>query len=393
MDTKPCYATLKAKTRALDRIPGVLQQDIARQLQNEKYVEWGALRSEEEARLGKKLPKQWRHHLVHALSTPGRFQQCGDQARARGAKQQAIVEYVEHKAKAAGPELSSDTVADVCIHDVAQRWRSPTPEGTTIIHRVVQLLVKRVRDKTTDGNAQLIEQFECITIEEVKTVRTEANEGPQLAGIPLKGMDPSVICELLKLKMELESRERICTIEADATARKADADARKAEADANARKADADARAWKAEAEARSAEAAMKQRRFETGVGRLNGKCRLIELQQQSQSHKRSSDVCIDDRWLEAKINTPWSNMQPLSGAIWEGRPSNCTMGLHDVLERCKVWMYEPENMRSIQYRCRVFPQFPKVSAGYCDTKVNVTTLVHSFWNQVTTDNIGTEGV
>ena len=349
-------------------------------------VEWGALRSEEEARLGRKLPKQWRHHLVHALSRAGRFQRGGDRTRARGVKQQA---------EAAGQELGSDTVADVCIHDVAQRWKCPTAEGTTVLHRVVRSLVKQVHDKTTDGNAQLIEQFECITIEEVKTVSTEASEGPQVAGIPLTGMDPSVICELIKLKMELESKERIRTIEAnaDAEARKADADARKVEADADAWKADADARKVVADADARKAEAVMKQRGFETEVERLNGKCRLIELQQQSQSHKRSSDVCIDDHWLEAKINTPWSNMQPLSGAIWEGRPSNCTLGLHDVLERCKVWMGEPENMQGIRHRSRVFPQFPKVSAGYCDIKVNVTTLVHSFWNEMTTDDIDTECV
>ena len=44
-------------------------------------------------------------------------------------------------------------------------------------------------------------------------------------------------------------------------------------------------------------------------------------------------------------------------------------------------------------FYCRVFPQFPKVIAGYCDIKVNVTTLVHSFWNEMTTDNIGTEVV
>ena len=108
----------------------------------------------------------------------------------------------------------------------------------------------------------------------------------------------------------------------------ASADVRKVEANANA-----DARNVEAVADARKAEAVMKQRGFETEVvDRLHGKCRLIELQQQSQSHKRSADVCIDDRWLETKITTPWSNMQPLSGAIWEGRPSNCTMGLHDVL-------------------------------------------------------------
>ena len=64
----------------------------------------------------------------------------------------------------------------------------------------------------------------------MKTVSTEASERPQVAGIPFTGMDPSVICELIKLKKaELESNERIRTIEAnaDADARKADADARK----------------------------------------------------------------------------------------------------------------------------------------------------------------------
>ena len=150
MDAKPCYATLKEKIRALEQIPGMLQLEIVRRLRNDKDVDWDALRSEEQSRLGRKVTNQWRRHLVHALSTPGRFQRGGDRTRARGAKQQAIVEYVEQQAEAAEPELASDTVADVCIRDVAQRWQCPTPEGTTVLHRVVRSLVKQVRDKNTD---------------------------------------------------------------------------------------------------------------------------------------------------------------------------------------------------------------------------------------------------
>ena len=92
MYSAPCYATLKDRIRELEQNPEMLQQDIVRQLNNQKDIDWEALRSEEAARIGKKLPKQWRHHLVHALSTPGRFQRGGDRTRARGAKQQAIVE-------------------------------------------------------------------------------------------------------------------------------------------------------------------------------------------------------------------------------------------------------------------------------------------------------------
>ena len=61
-------------------------------------------------------------------------------------------------------------------------------------------------------------------------------------------------------------------------------------------------------------------------------------------------------------------------------------MGLHDVLERCKVWIGEPENMRDVRHRYRVFPQFPNVSAVYCDTKLNVAKLVYSFWTPTTTE-------
>ena len=79
-------------------------------------------------RLGKKPPKNWKEMLVNTLATPGRFARGGDRTQARGAKQQAIVEYLEQQAEAAGPELGSDTVADDCIRDVAQRWQCPTPK-------------------------------------------------------------------------------------------------------------------------------------------------------------------------------------------------------------------------------------------------------------------------
>ena len=78
-------------------------------MRDDKGVDWEALRLEEEAHLGTKLPKQWRQHLVHALSTPGRFVHGGDRTRAHRANQQAIA---EHEAANDAPE-PVDKVADI----------------------------------------------------------------------------------------------------------------------------------------------------------------------------------------------------------------------------------------------------------------------------------------
>ena len=107
--TAACYATLKERICALEKIPGMVQITIVRQLRDDKGVDWEALRSEEEAHLGTKLPKQWKHLLVHALSTPGRFVHGGDRTRAHRANQQAIA---EHEAANDAPE-PVDKVADI----------------------------------------------------------------------------------------------------------------------------------------------------------------------------------------------------------------------------------------------------------------------------------------
>ena len=125
--TAECYNVLQNKIRLCETDSRITQTALCKQLIKDQAINWQSIKNEErKLTRNKRFEKGWKDSLIRSLCAPGRFAHGGDRTRARGAKQQAIVEYVEQQAEAAGQELGSDTVADVCIHDVAQRWKCPT---------------------------------------------------------------------------------------------------------------------------------------------------------------------------------------------------------------------------------------------------------------------------
>ena len=141
----PCYAILIQKIKLGEANPSMTLVHLHSILKDDIEIDWDAIRTNE-----KKLDSwntiapHWKLRLIGALHTTGRFVHGGDRTstRFRGAKQQAIVEYVEKETAAAPLVEDDDTVVDRCLDRVERQWKVADPNGLTVVRRVVRTVYR-----------------------------------------------------------------------------------------------------------------------------------------------------------------------------------------------------------------------------------------------------------
>ena len=354
------YDALREKVRELEKQPQMTQRELVQKLLHDAEVDWSTLKTNERQQQGgSHLQKHWKSKLIKTLSSPGRFEHGGHRSRlkCKGDQQNEIVQYVHRQLDDADDDMDTQTIAEMCIQKVAQRWISKTPQGTVVIHQVIRMIVGGY-----DGaHENIIKNFDGIEIEPV------TSDVPSVAGIPLRdfaSINHAVLHEMVILKQAEFER-----------------DSRNSEANSMARQKEAESAARQKEAECnvRVAQATMRQREVETEVDRINAKIRLLEAQREGR--KRKADVLPQEQIVERDIANPWRGMTSFTAAVWRAREDGESTDIVETVARVEQWVRKDGHMQNIRHRLRTLPKHGNVVVAYCDTNADLGPLVHAFWH------------
>lgn len=109
-------------------------------------IDWNTLREHEKRHNPEweSVARNWKFFLVRALVTPGRYLYGGNRSvlRAKGAKQQEVLNFVQTSALAVPLNEDDEAVAEGCVTQVSQRWQTNNRE---ILCRVVRQTTLRLR--------------------------------------------------------------------------------------------------------------------------------------------------------------------------------------------------------------------------------------------------------
>ena len=248
-------------------------------------------------------------------------------AKARGAKQQAIVALAEERAAAAPPGLTDEQVADQSMVAVRQRWCTADPAGMTVLRTVVHTVTRRVRRGDSEDDVGIMESFEQQTITDVVATAPDDSFGwpPNLEQWMVQ--HPNLLPQLIELRRcQIDAKVALTRIEAETEQKRLETEAPRTLAEAQ----------------------------------RLKAEAGLVRAHTAAEKRKRTPD---DD--IEARSAVAWNGMHSLSAAVWAGRPADCVEDLRVVYTRLTTAL--PDGIRQ---RVRVLPQTRDVVVVYVVVRV-----------------------
>lgn len=134
--------SLQQKINALEVDPTMTLTLMVQKLRDDLDINWNAIRDNEKSDTLQwaSISANWKTHVIGRMCSNGRFKRGGDRCsvKARGAKQQEIVEFVEKKTSEAPVDEDDDAVADQCLDAVERRWKVADPNGLSVMRTVVR---------------------------------------------------------------------------------------------------------------------------------------------------------------------------------------------------------------------------------------------------------------
>jgi hypothetical protein len=310
---------------------------------------------------------------------------------ARSARQAAILAFVEQRAQAAPVAVADEHVAQECVEDVRQRWRTADPAAMGALRTVVHSVTRRVRcilrhesvpADIVASETTALATLEQQTIEEVTIVATEARGPPAQTDedcwlahprlLELVRDRPDMFTALLQTGGEV-AVQRTRAIEETKRAAKGE------EEETKRRLAEEETKRKTTEEETKRKTAEMEE---ETKRLALQEETKRI-LGQRPPSVKRAAAQPLTDLELVEQSRRVFAGRCSLSAAVWDAKPDGVEVDAHTAYARLAAWVRDTTPGRAAVPRFRAWFATHAVEVLVVDGAVSLPAVAAAFWATV----------
>lgn len=327
------------------------------------------------------IHKHWVRKIVKSILPPDAVRRGGDRKShaARGRQQKAIIHLAEEHARNAAPTVADQTIVEEVMATVQQRW-SIAMDGTTVVERVLQVIVRQTRcssqptdeDEIEDGDdvQSLMELFDRQEL--VERGADNANTPIHIINscfdqIPNHLRTPEVVIGVVNFINTQAETERL-RAETQLVCAQREPDRLTAETQLVCAKQEPDR--LRADTE-----------RIKAETERIKAETRRIIVERQPTTRKRKRS----DEDVEAESRSPWHGLQSLSAVVWHARSqTNPELSMRAVYE--DVARLAPQSFQKT--RLRLIPpavddsNVSPVKVVYVPATVDADAWATDYWKE-----------